>query len=97
MPVFNEQTSVSTTKEKDTSGGQREITQEDGGTTVVMENDGDAQQPFITKKYNPKITGIVVVAEDDNIDGEGNEEVDNGDEFDVEFEDEDKFEDKFED
>lgn len=63
VPVFNEETSVSTTNEKDTNGGQREITQKNGGTTVVMENDDNNQLPFITKKNNPCITGICVVAE----------------------------------
>ena len=38
VPVFNEETSTSVTNEKDNGGGQREITQENGGSTVVMEN-----------------------------------------------------------
>gem|GEM_PF-151424 len=63
IPVFNEETSTSVTSEKDNGGGQREITQENGGSTVVMENKENQQQPFITKTYNPTITGICVVAE----------------------------------
>lgn len=63
VPVFNEETSTSVTSEKDNGGGQREITQENGGSTVVMENKENQQQPFITKTYNPTITGICVVAE----------------------------------
>ena len=63
VPVFNEETSTSVTNEKDNGGGQREITQENGGSTVVMENKENEQQPFITKTYNPTITGICVVAE----------------------------------
>lgn len=63
VPVFNEETSVSTTNEKDTSGGQRDITQKNDGSTVVMENEDNNQQPFITKKNNPCITGICVVAQ----------------------------------
>jgi stage III sporulation protein AG len=63
VPVFNEETSTSVTSEKDNGGGQRDITQENGGSTVVMENKENEQQPFITKTYNPTITGICVVAE----------------------------------
>ncbi|MEG1256343.1 stage III sporulation protein AG [Clostridium sp.] len=63
VPVFNQETSKSVTNEKDTSGGQRDITQENGGTTVVMKNSENNQQPFITKTYEPTITGICVVAE----------------------------------
>lgn len=63
VPVFNQQISKSITNEKDNGGGQREITQENGGSTVVMENNENKQQPFITKTFNPTITGICVVAE----------------------------------
>lgn len=63
IPAFNTNDSTSTTDEKDPSGGTRKITQDNGGNTVVMTNEGDNQQPFILKKYNPKITGICVVAE----------------------------------
>ena len=63
VPVFNEENSNSITNEKDNGGGQRDITQENGGRTVVMENKENSQQPFITKIYNPTITGICIVAE----------------------------------
>lgn len=69
VPVFNEETSTSVTNEKDNGGGQREITQKNGGSTVVMENKENSQQPFITKVNNPTITGICIVAEgaDDSV------------------------------
>lgn len=63
VPAFNTDESKSSTEEKDPSGGTRKITQDGGGNTVVMTNDGSNQQPFILKKYNPKITGICIVAE----------------------------------
>lgn len=63
VPVFNEETSTSVTNEKDNGGGQREITQKNDGSTVVMENKENSQQPFITKVNNPTITGICIVAE----------------------------------
>lgn len=63
VPVFNQNTSNSTTSETDTSGGKREVTQENGGSTVVMENKENEEKPFIIKTYNPNITGICVVSE----------------------------------
>ncbi|MBD8048388.1 MAG: stage III sporulation protein AG [Clostridium argentinense] len=63
VPAFNVNDSKSITKEKDTSGGERDITQENGGSTVVMSNDGGKTEPLIVKTYNPKITGICIVAE----------------------------------
>ncbi|WP_461613366.1 stage III sporulation protein AG [Clostridium sp. Marseille-QA1073] len=63
VPAFNINDSKSTTKEKDTGGGERNITQENGGSTVVMSNDGGKTEPLIVKTYNPKITGICIVAE----------------------------------
>jgi len=63
IPVFNEEISKSETSETDTSGGQRNITQENDGSTVVMENNDGNQHPFISKTNNPTITGILIVAE----------------------------------
>lgn len=63
VPVFNENKSSSVTNETDTSGGQREITTTNDGSTVVMENNGEDEKPYIVKTYNPSITGICVVAE----------------------------------
>jgi stage III sporulation protein AG len=63
LPVFNSNESKNTTNEKDTNGGARTITQENGGNTVVMTNEGGNQKPVIGKTLNPKITGILVTAE----------------------------------
>lgn len=63
IPAFNVNDSKSNTEEKDTTGGQRNITQENGGSTVVMESDGSKTSPLIVKTYNPKITGVCIVAQ----------------------------------
>ncbi|GAA0115935.1 stage III sporulation protein AG [Clostridium senegalense] len=63
VPALNVNDSKSNTTEKDTVGGERSINQENGGTTVVMSNEGSKTEPLIVKTYNPKITGICVVAE----------------------------------
>lgn len=69
VPAMNVNDSTNTTNEKDTSGGTRNTTQNNTGSTVVMKNDGDKSEPLIVKTYKPKVSGIVVVAQgaEDNI------------------------------
>lgn len=66
IPAVNINDSKSLTEENDTSGGKRNITQENNGRTVVMSNNGNANEPLIVKKYKPTITGVCVVAEGAN-------------------------------
>ncbi|MFT5874019.1 MAG: stage III sporulation protein AG [Clostridium sp.] len=63
VPAVNINDSKSITEENDTSGGNRNITQENNGRTVVMSNNGNENEPLIVKKYKPIITGVCVVAE----------------------------------
>lgn len=63
VPVFNEDISKSETSETDTNGGERNINQENGGNTVVMESINGDQKPFISKTNNPTISGVLIVAE----------------------------------
>nr|WP_246578353.1 stage III sporulation protein AG [Clostridium frigoris] len=63
VPAVNVNDSNSVTKEDDTTGGTRNITQANNGSTVVMSNDGNATAPLIVKKIKPIITGVCVVAE----------------------------------
>lgn len=63
LPAYNSNETKATTVEKDPSGGQRNITQDNGGTTVVMTSEGGSQKPVITKVLNPKIVGVLVTAE----------------------------------
>lgn len=63
VPAVNVTDSKSTTVEDDTSGGKRNITQDNSGSTVVMSNNGTDNEPVIVKKYKPVITGVCVVAE----------------------------------
>jgi stage III sporulation protein AG len=66
IPAMNINDSKSLTEENDTSGGKRNTTQENNGRTVVMSNNGNANEPLIVKKYKPTITGVCVVAEGSN-------------------------------
>ena len=63
IPAVNINDAKSLTQESDTSGGKRSTTQENNGRTVVMSNNGNANEPLIIKKYKPRITGVCVVAE----------------------------------
>jgi stage III sporulation protein AG len=66
IPAVNINDSESLTKEKDTEGGERNTTQKNNGSTVVITNNGNANAPLIVKKYKPTITGVCVVAEGAN-------------------------------
>jgi stage III sporulation protein AG len=63
VPAVNVNDSKSLTVENDTTGGKRNINQENNGSTVVMSNNGAGNEPLIVKKYKPIITGVCVVAE----------------------------------
>lgn len=63
VPAVNLNDSTNVTDEKDTSGGTRNTTQKNNGSTVVITNDGNKNEPLIIKKYKPKITGVLIVAE----------------------------------
>jgi stage III sporulation protein AG len=63
IPAINQTDFKSVTDETDTNGGKRKINQDNDGKTVVMLNEGEKTKPFITKTYEPKITGICIVAE----------------------------------
>ena len=64
IPAVNINDSTNNTKEKDPSGGTRDITQKNNGSTIVITNDGTKNQPLIIKTTKPKIIGVVVVAEE---------------------------------
>jgi stage III sporulation protein AG len=63
VPAVNVNDATNTTQEKDTEGGTRNSTQKNNGSTVVITNDGSKSEPLIVKKYNPKVSGVCVVAE----------------------------------
>ncbi|KYH35691.1 hypothetical protein CLTEP_00840 [Clostridium tepidiprofundi DSM 19306] len=63
IPAININDSNSITDESDNNGGKRKINQSNNGRTIVMLNKGQETEPFITKTYEPKITGICIVAE----------------------------------
>ena len=54
------------TVEKDTQGGNRVTTENDRSQNVVIINQDGATKPFVLRRYNPTIAGIVVVAEGAN-------------------------------
>ncbi|MBU3110669.1 stage III sporulation protein AG [Clostridium lacusfryxellense] len=67
VPAVNVTDSKSLTVENDTTGGKRNINQENNGSTVVMSNNGDENQPLIVKTYKPVITGVCVVAQGSSV------------------------------
>ena len=63
VPATNSTSSVSETTENPADGGSRVTKQQSNGSTVVMINQGGENSPTIVKKYNPKVTGVFIVAE----------------------------------
>jgi len=63
VPAENTNTSTSVTNEKEQEGGTRVINQQTSGSAVVMSNQGGENSALILKKYNPKVTGVCIVAE----------------------------------
>ncbi len=63
VPAVDVNRSVSTTEENDNSGGKRQITQNNDGSKVVIANTGNSNEPLILKRYKPKVTGVIIVAE----------------------------------
>lgn len=60
----DQNTSSSVTKEQDSGGGQREISQSDKEETTIMTGTGAAgqSQPVIEKEICPEISGIIISA-----------------------------------
>lgn len=59
----NMNTSENTTDETDRNGGKRHITTVTSDGQVVLYQATDGQQPLITKVINPRIRGVLIVAE----------------------------------
>lgn len=63
VPAINSNTGTSVTDEKDNEGGQRKTTQNTDGETIVMAINGNDTEPYILKRIEPKVAGVVVVAQ----------------------------------
>lgn len=63
VPAVNINNGVSSTKEKDNEGGERNTTQENKGSQVVITSRGGDSEPLILKKNYPKVTGVMILAE----------------------------------
>jgi stage III sporulation protein AG len=63
VPAYDQSNSSSVTNEDDNSGGKRTTTQNSTGTNMVLTNNGDKTEPFIIDEYQPRISGIIIIAE----------------------------------
>lgn len=63
IPAEEKNTSKSVTNEKDNEGGERKITQDTDGTKIVVSTDGNTTKPVMLKRINPKVEGVIIVAE----------------------------------
>lgn len=63
VPAVNINDGSSTTKERDNEGGERDTTQVNKGSQVVITNEDGDSKPLILKENNPKVTGVMIGAE----------------------------------
>lgn len=63
VPAFNETGSSKRIEEKDKEGGTRITTESSKNQEIVLVENGSEHQPLVVKQYNPKICGLVIVAE----------------------------------
>jgi len=61
--AMNNTDSNKRTEEKDNEGGLRVTTENDRNENVVLVNQAGETKPFVLKRYNPIINGVVIVAE----------------------------------
>ena len=63
IPALDSEKSNTVTEERDSNGGNRLNNNKKDGTKVVMSNQGNSTEPLILKTYNPKIIGVLIVAQ----------------------------------
>lgn len=63
VPATNVKRNDNSTQEKDTSGGTRDITQNDFESSVVYEEGQGTKKPVILKEIQPKVKGVVIIAD----------------------------------
>ncbi len=63
IPALDSEKSNTVTEERDSNGGNRVNNNNRDGSKVVMSNQGNSTEPLILKTYNPKIVGVLIVAE----------------------------------
>jgi stage III sporulation protein AG len=63
VPATDVKRTDNTTNEKDTSGGTRDITDNDFESKVVYEEQQGTKKPVILKEIQPKVKGAVIVAD----------------------------------
>ncbi len=63
VPMYNEKSTESTTKETDTNGGIRTIQQTDNSKEIIYEEQTTGKTPITKKVILPKIEGAVVIAQ----------------------------------
>lgn len=63
IPAYSENNSTRVIEETDGDGGKRVTNENNSATTVVTTTESGGSKPLITKELNPKITGVIVIAE----------------------------------
>lgn len=67
VPAYNIRSSQSNSSEKDSSGGTRDVDENEQESSIVYEEEQGSKKPVVLKDLEPVVKGVVVVA-----DGAGN-------------------------
>lgn len=62
VPMYNENSKISTTEESDTSGGTRKIQATDSQKDIVYQEENGEKTPITQKIVQPKIEGAIITA-----------------------------------
>ena len=63
IPMYNENSQISTTEETDTSGGVRKIEETDTQKEVIFQEDSGSKEIITQKVIEPKIEGAIITAQ----------------------------------
>ena len=63
IPMYNENSQISTTEETDTSGGVRKIEETDTQKEIIFQEDSGTKEIITQKVIEPKIEGAIITAQ----------------------------------
>ncbi|NMB96558.1 MAG: stage III sporulation protein AG [Clostridiaceae bacterium] len=63
VPAYDQNENRSATQEEDNNGGKRTITQSNSDSKIAYEEQSGTKKPIILKELEPRVKGVVVVAE----------------------------------
>ena len=63
IPMYNTKQNTTTIQESDTQGGTRKTEETSNEQNIIFNENGNTKTPVIKQTINPKIVGVIVIAE----------------------------------